>query len=90
MRRVHIIIHGQVQGVNFRQHTMKRAQELGLHGYVRNLPNNGVEVTAEGKHEKVEELIAFCRRGPPSAMVTEAIVEEEKPRRDMQTFEVRY
>ena len=89
MRRVHIIVHGQVQGVNFRRHTAQKAKELGVHGYVRNLPDNAVEVVAEGNAEKVEELIAFCRRGPSMAVVTEVIVEEEKPKRDMQAFEVR-
>ncbi len=90
MRRVHIIVHGQVQGVNFRRYTLQKANGLGLHGYVRNLPDNGVEVVAEGKAEKVEELISFCRRGPPSAVVTEAIVEEEKATGEKGEFKIRY
>ncbi len=90
MRRVHIIVHGQVQGVNFRRHTAQKAKELGVHGYVRNLPSNGVEVVAEGKAEKVEALISFCRRGPPSAVVTEAIVEEEKATGEKDEFRIKY
>lgn len=90
MRRVHIIVHGQVQGVNFRSSIMKKAQELGVHGFVRNLPNSSVEVVAEGKTENVEELIVFCRRGPPMAMVTEVIVGEEKGIDKFKQFEIRY
>lgn len=90
VRRVHVIVHGEVQGVNFRYYTAKKANELGINGFVRNLPERGVEVVAEGDPEKVEELLVFCRRGPSAATVTEAIVNEEKPKGEKGGFSIRY
>jgi acylphosphatase len=89
-RRVRIIVRGEVQGVNFRRYAKLQADELGLQGYVRNLPDMGVEVVAEGDARKIEELVAFCRRGPPSAVVTEAIVDEERPTGEFGDFRIRY
>jgi acylphosphatase len=63
-------IHGHVQGVFFRESTRRRAQELGLTGYVRNMPDHSVvEVVAEGEREKLETLLEFLRKGPPAARV---------------------
>lgn len=62
-------IYGRVQGVFFRDFTRKCAEELGLTGYVRNLPWGGVEVVAEGEKEKLAALVSYLKRGPPAAVV---------------------
>ena len=67
---VHIIIHGQVQGVFFRASAQVRASELNLAGWVRNLSNGTVEVHAEGKRESINLFIEWCREGPPTAKVS--------------------
>jgi acylphosphatase len=64
-----MLIRGRVHGVFFRQSTRERAQELGLSGWVRNLENGMVEVEAEGKRDLLEQLVAWCHKGPPSARV---------------------
>lgn len=89
-RRVHILIHGDVQGIGFRHHTAKKARELGLSGFVRNLPNGSVEIVAEGETAKVEELLVFCRRGPPMATVMEVVAEEEKATGEFEGFAIRH
>lgn len=67
---VKVIVYGQVQGVYFRAFTSRHAEELGLTGYVRNLPGGGaVEVEAEGERNKLERLIDHLKVGPPRAMV---------------------
>ncbi len=67
---VRAIVYGYVQGVLFRDFTLRRARELGLVGYVRNLPNwTTVEVQAEGEREKLEKLIEQLKVGPPRAEV---------------------
>ena len=67
---IRVIVHGYVQGVFFRAFTSRRATELGLTGYVRNLPGGeAVEVQAEGKRKKLEELLGYLKVGPPSAKV---------------------
>ena len=67
---VHLLVHGHVQGVFFRASTQKKAEGLGLSGWVKNRPDGSVEIHAEGSREKLEELIAWCRNGPPQAEVS--------------------
>lgn len=69
MKRIHAIIHGQVQGVNFRASTLREARRLGVTGWVRNTPHATVEVIAEGAQEPLEALVTFLHHGPPAARV---------------------
>jgi acylphosphatase len=71
---VHIVVSGMVQGVGFRYFVQHHARQLGLTGWVRNLANGDVEVVAEGNKEFVESLIVYVRRGPRSAVVSNAAV----------------
>ena len=67
---VKAIVYGRVQGVFFRAFTSGQARELGLTGYVRNLPDwKTVEVQAEGERNKLEKLIDRLKVGPPGAKV---------------------
>lgn len=64
------IVYGRVQGVYFRAFTSRQARELGLNGYVRNLPDwKAVEVQAEGDRKQLEGLIDRLKVGPPGARV---------------------
>ena len=67
---VHIIVHGQVQGVFYRVSAQTRATELELTGWVRNVSNGTVEVHAEGDQETLDRFIEWCQQGPPSAKVS--------------------
>ena len=69
-KRAHIFISGRVQGVFFRDHTQRWASSLGLTGWVRNLNDGRVEAVVEGEEDKIEELIAKLKQGPPMASVT--------------------
>lgn len=64
-----ISITGLVQGVFFRREITDLARRLGVNGLVRNLHDGSVEVLAEGEKRSLEELIQFCRVGPPRARV---------------------
>jgi acylphosphatase len=70
MRRVHLEVHGWVQGVAFRAHTVREARALGLAGWVRNRSDGSVEIVAEGDELALERLRDWCREGPPAARVT--------------------
>lgn len=62
-------ITGRVQGVFYRASTRDRARALGLSGFVRNASDGSVEVLAAGDRGLVEELIAWCHRGPSGSRV---------------------
>ena len=65
----HLIIHGRVQGVFYRDWTVRTARQLGLNGWVRNLPDGTVEAHLEGPSDAVEAMIGKLHDGPPAARV---------------------
>lgn len=67
--RVCVVVHGRVQGVAFRYHTRRRALKLGVTGWVRNLSDGSVEGLFEGDEAAVQDLVEWCRSGPPAARV---------------------
>ncbi len=79
MIRRHVWVSGRVQGVFFRESTRQTAEQQGVTGWVRNLPDGRVEAVLEGAPEPVAAVLAFCRRGPPHASVTGVEVIEEEP-----------
>jgi len=66
-----LLVTGRVQGVGFRFYTQRKARELGLTGWVRNCRDGSVETVIQGAPEAVELMIAWARRGPPSAVVSD-------------------
>jgi len=73
--RAHVLIKGRVQGVYFRSYTRSEAERLSLNGWVRNLHDGSVEAVFEGEKASVEKMIAWCQKGPPGAIVTNAEIE---------------
>jgi acylphosphatase len=67
---VHIVVEGLVQGVGFRWFAARKAQALGLSGFVRNMYDGTVEVVAEGDRPLIEEYLRDLKIGPRSAHVT--------------------
>ncbi len=84
----HAVVRGVVQGVGFRWYAKERARELGLAGWVQNLPDGGVEVWAEGAAKAVEEFLGWLRHGPPAARVESVDLSDESPTGSVR-FEVR-
>lgn len=87
--RVRAVVEGRVQGVFFRDNCRAEAQRLGVRGSVRNRADGSVEVVAEGPRERVEQLLAWCRHGPPRATVTGLSVTDEVPRAE-RGFRIEY
>ena len=79
MKRVKVVVSGRVQGVFFRATCARMARERGLVGYVRNLPSGEVEAAFEGSDAAVDELVAWCRRGPELAQVSAIRAQDEAP-----------
>lgn len=67
--QAHAIIQGRVQGVFFRMETRRAARRYGVAGWVRNLPDGTVEAVFEGTRDQVEQVLEWCRQGPPLARV---------------------
>ncbi|MCX7785781.1 MAG: acylphosphatase [candidate division WOR-3 bacterium] len=88
--RIHIIVSGRVQGVFFRDFTRRKAQLLGLTGWVRNTDDGKVEIVAEGKKDKLEQLIAAVKIGPASAKVTDCKVQWLECRNEFIDFQIVY
>jgi acylphosphatase len=68
--RLHGVIKGDVQGVGFRFFLIRRAQALGLTGWVANRDDGVVEFVAEGRRQDLEQLERAAREGPRQAHVT--------------------
>ena len=88
--RLHVIVSGIVQGVNFRYYANRQAESLGLTGWVANRWDGTVEVVAEGVRPAVQSLLDWLHHGPPSATVTGVQVEWEKATGEFTAFRVRY
>jgi acylphosphatase len=67
--RVHIQVHGRVQGVCFRLYAQEKAEALGLTGWICNNDDGSVETIAEGAEADVKEFVTWHHQGPPQARV---------------------
>ena len=67
--RLHLRVHGRVQGVYYRASTRETAARLDLCGWVRNCEDGSVELVAEGPRDRLEQLLDWCGRGPSAARV---------------------
>jgi acylphosphatase len=89
-KRVHVYITGRVQGVAFRAKTRNEAIRNNVSGWVRNLPDGGVEAVFEGRPEDVERVVGWCRGGPSLAVVEHMEVLEEPYTGTFKEFNIRY
>lgn len=88
MKRVHLWISGNVQGVGFRASTRRRAKNNNVTGWVKNLEDGRVEAVFEGEEDNVAEVMDWAREGPAIARVEDLELEEEEPKY-LEIFEVK-
>ncbi len=89
-RRKRLVVNGRVQGVGFRYFTVRLAESFAVTGYVRNLPNGGVEIVAEGTKDQVESFVGRAAHGPSSSRVTEVKTYQELPTGGYDSFGVQH
>jgi DNA polymerase IV len=85
-----VVVSGKVQGVFFRAETRKAAQKAGVDGYVKNLANGSVEAVFQGTPRQVDQMVAWCRKGPPAARVDRVSQEPVSGLPGGTGFEIRY
>jgi|UniRef100_A0A7C3SHZ0 acylphosphatase len=90
LARARVLISGRVQGVFYRAHTRDQARARGLKGWVRNLPDGRVAALFEGKRAAIEDMINWCRLGPPYAAVDEVQVEWQPYQGEFEDFRIVY
>jgi acylphosphatase len=88
MRRVHVTVSGEVQGVGYRYTARLVARELGVTGWVRNRRDGTVEAEVQGDDGRVDEMLAWMAEGPPGSHVADARVADAAPAEET-SFEVR-
>ncbi len=88
MVRYRVLISGRVQGVFFRDTCRRKAEEYGVAGWVRNLPDGRVEAVFEGLADNVRRLLDWAHHGPRMAVVQDVAVEPEPPE-GLSAFRVR-
>ena len=89
-KRVHVLIRGRVQGVSFRATCAEEARRIGLVGWVLNTHGGDVELEAEGEAQSVEDLVAWCKVGPPGARVDRVDVKSQQPKATETSFAIRW
>jgi len=87
---LHATVRGHVQGVFYRAFVESHALEMNLTGYVRNLPDDSVEVVAQGDRKKLEKLVELLKKGPPAAKVENVEVVWGKFTGEFTQFGVKY
>ncbi len=76
MPTVHLMVKGKVQGVFYRATAKKMADETGITGWVKNTPDDCVEIVASGSQQGLQQFIEWCKRGPARAKVSEVKVKK--------------
>jgi acylphosphatase len=90
-KALHVWVEGRVQGVFFRDSTRRKALELGLTGWVRNLPDGRVEALFIGPDEECGKALVYVSQGPPQASVTRVQHKwEDEPEEKTSGFEIRF
>lgn len=88
--RLHLKIEGTIQGVFFREKTKEKAAELELTGWIKNNADGSVEAVFEGDSENLKKMLAFCREGPPDAVVDTIEEEWEDATGEFYTFDIEF
>lgn len=84
---LHLVIHGRVQGVFFRESMRQQAVQLNVNGWAQNRADGTVEAVIQGSAESVNKLLEWAQRGPPLAKVTR--IDQEAANGEWITFEIR-
>jgi acylphosphatase len=83
-----VLVSGRVQGVAFRWHAVEQARQLGVDGWIQNLPDGRVEAWVQGHPAAVESMLAWLAHGPTHARV-DALERHREEAAALNGFDVR-
>ena len=86
--KLHVKIYGKVQGVWFRINTKKKADELGVNGWVKNTMDGGVEAIFESKENEIYNMMNWCLRGSPNSKVEKIEINIKKYSNEYTNFSI--
>ena len=86
----YILVKGKVQGVFFRKSAKQVAEALNITGWVKNTAEGYVEIFAQASVDEVDQLVEWCKQGPPRAEVKEVTVKDAKPDSSIKHFFITY
>ncbi len=86
--RLHLIIEGLVQGVLFREAVKKKADAMQITGWIKNNQDGSLEAVFEGEEARLRKMLAFCREGPPDAVVDTIEEEWDEYAEEFDSFEI--
>lgn len=88
--RAHIFVSGRVQGVYFRENTRKKAEQLDVSGWIKNLSDGRVEAVFEGEEDKIEKIVAWIKKGPIFAKIIDLKIEWQEYKGEFKGFDIRF
>jgi len=88
-KRAHLIVSGDVQGVNYRYFAKDIAKKMNLTGWTENNPNGSLEIVVEGDEELVNEFVRWCHQGSPMSTIEKVEEKKDKYTGEFREFEVR-
>lgn len=88
MKRYEITVTGDVQGVFYRHHAMKKAKDLGIKGWIRNEADGSTRMMVEGDNDALKEFVDWTWEGSPMSDVSNVDVEERDYTGEFESFEI--
>ena len=88
LKRIHLLITGKVQNVSYRINTKRKAEELDLTGWVKNISDGRVEILAEGEELNLKKMIDWCYDGSDNAIVEKLDLQWYEYENEFDKFEI--
>lgn len=90
IKTYNILISGRVHGVGFRYFTLSRADKYDVKGYVKNTPDNKVEIICQGEEEKIDPFLEDIKKGPSFSIIRGIAIEDIPENKIYDCFEIKY
>ena len=90
IKRLHLVLHGKIQGVYFRDYAKAEALKLEVAGWIQNMSDGTVEAVIEGEDEQVSLMLDWLEVGSPGSEVEKIVAREERPYGETGAFNIRF